>query len=176
MKTESEAEVLVKRGIHLSRKGKHLKSSELFLHALELVPRHPVISFNLALEYLALRKPEKALFCLKVSTVQDPENPDYWCETGVALYELKDYAGAEKAFDKAVSFGGENSRLWNSFGVLRFVSEEYTCAAEFFNRALSLDPGNADAWFNLADTYDVLGDGAGAAEARREYGKLTERG
>ncbi len=176
MKQGSRAEELVNRGIDFSRQGKHLKAAELFLQALELVPRHPVISFNLALEYLKLREPEQALSCLKNSTGGDPDNPDYWCETGVALYELKDYNGAEEAFDKAVSLGGETSRLCNSFGVLRFVTEDYSRAREFFSRAVTLDPGNADAWFNLADTFDVLGNRKGAGEARREYEKLTGKG
>ncbi len=172
MEKEKQAEILVSRGIDFASRGKHAQAAEIFLEALDLVPGHPVLCFNLALEYLALKEPELALSCLKTSTTADPENPDYWCETGVALFELKDYSGAEDAFDRAVSLGGETSRLWNGLGVLRFITEEYSQAEEFFFRAVKLDPKNRDAWFNLADTLDVLGKRTEAREARREYEKL----
>ncbi len=176
MDRQNEAENLVFQGISFARKGKHLKAVEAFLGALEIVPGNAVICFNLALEYLSMDEPELALSYLDRSVKKEPDNPDYWCERGVALYRTLDYAGAEESYERAMSCGGENSRLWNNFGVLRFITERYQEAGEFFDRAVKLDPVNADAWYNLADTLEELGNAKGAEAARREYQKLQGKG
>ena len=175
MDAESRAEALVRQGIEQARRGKHLRAAELFLEALELEAGHPVISYNLALEYLSLGEPVMALGYLNRALKSDPENPDYWCEKGIALYRTGDSSAAEESYDRAISLGGESSRLWNGLGVLRFVTERYGEAEEFFRRAVIQDPANEDGWFNLADTLDELGDKRAARLAREEYEKLSRR-
>lgn len=170
------AEDLVIQGISYARMGKHLKAIDVFLHALEQIPGSAMISYNLALEYLSLNKPEEALAYLNTAVRTDPENPDYWCEHGIALYRLKEYPAAEESYDRAMSCGGESARLWNSLAVLRFVTERYAEAKDFFNRAVQLDPLNQDAWYNLADTLEQLGDFKEAGRARTQYKKLSSRG
>jgi tetratricopeptide (TPR) repeat protein len=173
MDPNKRAEELVFQGVCHARKGKHLKAVESFSEALELIPENPVVCYNLALEYLAVKEPELALSYLETALKSEPENPDYWCEKGIALYESQDYKGAEESYDLAIRFGGESSRLWNCYGVLRFISGQYRDAEEFFNRAVQLEPANRDAWFNLADTLDELGNRKGSQQARREYKRLS---
>ena len=175
MERQKEAENLVFQGVDFARKGKHLKAVEAFLGALEIVPGNGIICFNLALEYLSMDEPELAFSYLDRAVEQDPDNPDYWCERGIAQYRILDYAGAEESYERAMSCGGETSRLWNNFGVLRFITERYQEAEEFFDRAVKLDPLNADAWYNLADTLDELGNPKGAETARREFEKLDRK-
>ena len=176
MDRQKKAEELVSRGIADSGKGRHRKAVDSFRAALDLVPGNPVICFNLALEYLAMNDPEEALICLDTALEAEPKNPDYWCEKGIALYGAGDYPAAEKAYDQALSCGGDSARLWNSLGVLRFISSRYSEAAEFFRRAVELDSSCEDAWFNLADTLDELGDRKGAKAARLKYENLSSRG
>jgi tetratricopeptide (TPR) repeat protein len=175
MDAESRAEALVRQGIDQARSGKHLKAAELFLEALEKEPGHPVVSYNLALEYISLGEPVLALGYLNTALKSDPENPDYWCEKGIAQYRTGDSIAAEESYDRALSLGGESSRLWNGLGVLRFITGRYGEAEEFFSRAVKQDPANEDGWFNLADTLDELGNKHSARQAREEYEKLSRR-
>lgn len=173
---QDKAEDLIILGISYARMGKHLKALDAFQSALELDPGSAMISYNMALEYLSLNKPELALNYLNTAVKTESENPDYWCEHGIALYLVQDFPSAEESYDKAMSCGGESSRLWNSLGVLRFVTERYDEAKVFFNRAVQLDPLDQDAWYNLADTLELLGDIKGSREAKRKYKKLSSRG
>jgi len=173
---QEKAEVLVRRGIELSRAGRRVKAMDCFREALSLVPGDPVISYDLALEYMFREEWEAALDCLECSVEGEPENGDYWVERGIALFHAGDCVRAEESLEQAMACGADTSRLWNSLGVLRFVTRRYDEAETFFTRAVELDPQNPDAWFNLADTLEVLGNRKGARDARRRFEKLEGGG
>lgn len=172
VKDSLSIEELVARGVDYAAEGKRIKAQDCFRKALAMLPEDPVISYNLALELMYDESWGEALELLNHSVNGDPENPDYWCERGVVLYNLERYDEAEEAYDLALTYGGENSRIWNSLGVLRFVQEAHEDAALFFRRALELDARNPDAWFNLADTLEELGQEKEAREAKRVFDSL----
>ena len=159
-------------GVNYSEQGKGLKAKDCFRKALEILPEDPVISYNLALELMKDEEWRKALVLLNQSVCGEPDNPDYWCERGVALFHLEQYEAAEESCDLALTYGDESSHLWNSLGALYFVTERYEDAELFFRRSIELDKRNSDAWFNLADTLEERGNRKGAREARRIYENL----
>lgn len=167
---------LVDRGIALARKGKHLKAVYAFREALALSPRSGIVCYNLALEYLALEQPEKALEYLEAGLEEEPSQADYWCEKGVALFRMGNPVEADQAYRKALALGGESSRLHNNIGVLHFVGGRLAEAEEAFRLAVTLNPRDRDAWFNLGDTLEERGDSRGAREARKEYEALFQGG
>lgn len=169
MKKPDSVEELVALGVAYSEKGKRLKAKECFKKALELLPEDPTICYNLALELMVDENWSEALTLLNQSVNGEPDNPDFWCERGVALFRLDRYDEAEESFDLALTFGEEDARLWNSLGVLRFVTEQFEDAELFFRRSIELEKDNPDAWFNLADTLEERGNLKGAEEARRMF-------
>jgi tetratricopeptide (TPR) repeat protein len=60
-------------------------------------------------------------------------------------------------------------------GVLSFLKKEYDDALIYFLDAVKVKKDFADAWFNLADTYSVIGDDSGEKAARKKFEKLNER-
>lgn len=172
MKKIDSVEELVALGVVYSEQGKRMKAKECFKRALELLPEDPVISYNLALEFMDDENWSDSLILLNQSVNGESDNPDYWCERGIVLFRLDRFDEAEESFDLALTFGDENSRLWNSMGVLRFVTEQYEDAELFFRRSIELEKDNPDAWFNLADTLKERGNQKGSKEARRMFENL----
>lgn len=172
MKKIDSVEELVALGVVYSEQGKRMKAKECFKRALELLPEDPVISYNLALEFMDDENWSDSLILLNQSVNGESDNPDYWCERGIVLFRLDRFDEAEESFDLALTFGDENSRLWNSMGVLRFVTEQYEDAELFFRRSIELEKDNPDAWFNLADTLEERGNQKGSKEARRMFENL----
>jgi Tfp pilus assembly protein PilF len=55
------------------------------------------------------------------------------------------------------------------------VTEKYSDALKCFEKAVLIDREHIDAWYNLADTYDVLGFGDKANNARMEFSALENK-
>ncbi len=62
----------------------------------------------------------------------------------------------------------------NHIGVLYFVTERIEDALTYFEKAVKCDDENIDAWFNLADTYEVLGKEAESEKARKRFLELEQ--
>ncbi len=87
-------------------------------------------------------------------------------ETGLALYQQKDYAGAATHLEKALSLGLEDARLHNFLGICYSQTNRMSKAVREHQRALDLDPKLAEAHLNLAYAYQHLGK---MGMARAEY-------
>ncbi len=173
MKDSRSVEALVAMGVSYAEEGKRVKARDCFRKALAILPENPLISYNLALELIYEESWLEALSLLNQAVNGEPQNPDYWCERGVVLYNLERYKEAEESYDLALTYGAESSRIWNALGVLRFTAKAYEDAQLFFRRAIELDRENPDAWFNLADTLEELGLKKESREARRVLDSLT---
>jgi arylsulfatase A-like enzyme/Tfp pilus assembly protein PilF len=87
-------------------------------------------------------------------------------ETGMGLYQQKDYAGAATHLEKALSLGLEDARLHNFLGICYSQTGQISKAVHEHERAIALDPNLAEAHLNLALDYQHIGK---IGQARAEY-------
>jgi arylsulfatase A-like enzyme/Flp pilus assembly protein TadD len=87
-------------------------------------------------------------------------------DVGMALYQLKDYAGAATHLEKAIALGLEDARLHNFLGICYSQTNRMSKAVTEHQRAIALDPKLAEAHLNLGYAYQHVGK---ISEARAEY-------
>jgi choline-sulfatase len=87
-------------------------------------------------------------------------------ETGMGLFQQKDYAGAATHLEKALSLGLEDARLHNFLGICYSQTNRMSKAVREHQRAIELDPKLAEAHLNLGYAYQHIGK---ISQARAEY-------
>ena len=164
--------------------GKYQKASEIFESVLSSDPDDTAVLFNYGFNFLQWDKPEQAVRIFeKISAAADKNtdnlNSIYASvleDCGTACYDAALYKDAEKYLKKAESCDPDNSILMNHIGVLYFVTERIEDAEIYFEKAVKCDDENIDAWFNLADTYEVLGKETESEKARKRFLELEKQG
>jgi tetratricopeptide (TPR) repeat protein len=88
---------------------------------------------------------------------------------GKALGDMKDYPGAEDAFQKAIALAPsiDKAEHWYYVGVYRQEQRQFKGAAEAYRATVELRPQDAQAHFSLGECLEASGDRKGAAEAFR---------
>jgi Flp pilus assembly protein TadD/4-amino-4-deoxy-L-arabinose transferase-like glycosyltransferase len=119
--------------------------------------------FQMGQIYLMRGEPESALTHLERAGVADPRDPDVLNSLGAAHVQRGDLAGAEAAYQAALSLG-EFGEVWYNLGVLaeRRGPQYRSLAAERYRRALAVNPTSAAARANLEA---LERDGAAGAPA-----------
>jgi tetratricopeptide (TPR) repeat protein len=84
--------------------------------------------------------------------------------------DLKDYAGAEDAFQKAIALAQplDKAEHWFYVGLYRQEQRKFKEAAEAYLATVELRPQDAEAHFSLGECLQASGDRKGAAEAFRQ--------
>jgi Flp pilus assembly protein TadD len=114
----------------------------------------------------AASDPAAALSAYQKSIAIQPNFSPGQRETGMALFQQKDYAGAATHLEKALSLGLEDARLHNFLGICYSQTNRMSQAVREHQRAIELDPKLAEAHLNLAYAYQHIGK---MNEARAEY-------
>ena len=97
--------------------------------------------------------------------------------SGVALYEAKDYAAAEKKFEEAVKHDPELRQAWGALSVVNLAQEKYQEAADAADKAVALGSMEELVLRTRWDAYRNLGNEEKTADARADLeaaGKLAE--
>jgi len=110
--------------------------------------------------------PDTALSSFQRAIAIQPNFSPGQRETGLALFQQKDYAGAAIHLEKALSLGLEDARLHNFLGICYSQTDRMSKAVLEHQRAIALDPKLAEAHLNLALAYQRTGK---ISEARAEY-------
>jgi choline-sulfatase len=92
-------------------------------------------------------------------------------ETGMALFQQKNYVGAAAHLEKAIALGLSDARLHNFLGICYAQTGRMALAAREHRRAIELDPKLAEAHLNLAYAYEHMGK---MSEAKAEYEKACD--
>jgi choline-sulfatase len=87
-------------------------------------------------------------------------------DTGMALFQQKDYVGAAMHLEKAIALGLEEARLHNFLGICYSQTDRNANAVREYQHAIALDPNLAEAHLNLALAYQRLGE---AVPSKTEY-------
>jgi tetratricopeptide (TPR) repeat protein len=96
---------------------------------------------------------------------------DEWNNKGNALYELKRYEDAIKAYDKAIELNPKYTDPWNNKGLVLHKLKRYEDAIKAYDKAIELDPKYADPWYNKGNVLAKLKRYEDAIEA---YDKAIE--
>lgn len=109
---------------------------------------------NLSLEYTNRGQPEIGLNLAQAALQLDPQNADAWNNLGLALFQLKNYAEAEKAFYQAATLLPQHALYWNNLaGALREQDRLPEAEQVLLEQALKLDPNLPAGHLNLGIVY-----------------------
>ncbi len=157
--TDERASGQVLRGIALMGLKRFDEASKAFEKALELAPGSLVAERELALARLNLGDPSVA-----ESLFEERK------ELGELLFVVKmreqAYGEAEEIARELISEKADNPVYHNMLGLALLGREQPRAAIRAFEAAVKADPEYTTARFNLARTYDLLGD---LVQAERQY-------
>lgn len=155
-------------------KGNFALAEGYYDEALALKPSDPKILFNKALMFFQKGESLTGTELLKKAAVSGSEDSGFLTDCGLLCFEYGRCEDAAFFYSLAEKAGGKESKLLNGMGVLNFIEKKYDKAAAFFEQAVLADENCADAWFNLADTYEMLGDKEKERSARKRYLSLEK--
>ncbi|MBW1981860.1 MAG: YcaO-like family protein [Deltaproteobacteria bacterium] len=113
---------------------------------------------GVTLEYHGL--PEEALAQLHKALDLEPHPTDLasiHTHIGVCLKEMKDYAGAIEALEKARDLDPGLKEIYNQLGFCYFKLKEHERSIEQFEKALEIDPGSAIDYANIGSNLREIG-------------------
>lgn len=113
---------------------------------------------------------DAAVTLLKSTVAAYPKSHTAWGFLGKGLGDMKDYAGAEHAFQKAIALAEplDQAEHWFYVAVYRQEQRQFKGAAEAYRTTVELRPLDAEAHFSLGECLEASGDRKGAAEAFRQ--------
>jgi len=94
-------------------------------------------------------------------------------ESGKEARKAREYARAEKFFQRAADINPQSGAVWEELGTNSYLAGEYPASAAHFRMALTLEPGRAALHYFLALALEKGGD---RADAAREYRRALELG
>lgn len=100
-------------------------------------------------------------------SAREPKDYSGWVSRGDQLLSKRDYAGAQQAFQTAVSLRGTGSEANSGLGAALVAQGQTREAVAYLTRAAN--NGFAEASVTLGDAYRKLGDKDGAIEAYETY-------
>ncbi len=101
-------------------------------------------------------KKEAAVQALEQRVQADPDDAEQWLQLGHARLDAGDLKGAEKAFEKAESRGGDevDAKAYNGLGLVYTERpRQLQTAIHFFQKALRKAPRYVEAHYNKARAY-----------------------
>lgn len=116
----------------------------------------------------------KAAECFQEAIDEEKNLADSYRGLGIALWEQKDYEGANEAFEKAISEGTEvTATIYSLLGNCAMELEKYDSAAEYYELALSRedisDELKKETHYNMIAAYEYVGNVEKAKETLEEY-------
>ncbi|HCM15746.1 MAG: tetratricopeptide repeat protein [Candidatus Cloacimonadales bacterium] len=132
--------------------GNTQEAMEIFELAHELNPERyePMIRLK-DIYQKELKDDAKAEEILLSLIEQDPDNLDYFLETGAFYFNMKNYSEAVKFFEKARVKAPANTDNLMNLSYAYYEMENYTKALESIQAALDLKPGDEDIIQNAKD-------------------------
>ena len=93
---------------------------------------------------------------------KNPNDSTAYNNRAVARYELGDYKGAVKDYDKAISIDPDFAVAYYNRGKAKYAIGDHKGAIKDYDKAISIDPNYADAYTNRGLVKYAIGDYKGA--------------
>jgi tetratricopeptide (TPR) repeat protein len=120
--------------------------------ALDLAPDRAQTHRDLGWVFTKLSRYEEAVASLQHAGALDPEDPTVHFALAAALYLVKDLAGSEARFRRALALAPAYAAAWHELGTVLRSSGRFEEALTCFNQALDLDPKRPEIYRSLAAT------------------------
>ena len=133
------------------------------------------VLYNKAMVLIKMGDVDRGTEVLKTASDLVPDDARFLTDCGLLCYNNQCFCEAGFYYSMAERTGQLSGALLNNIGVLNFTNGEYEKACEYFERAVVADSGSLDAWYNLADTYEVLGEKEKCEFARQRYFNLEKK-
>lgn len=133
------------------------------------------VLYNKAMVLIKKGDVDRGTEVLKTASDLVPEDAHFLTDCGLLCYNNQCFCEAGFYYSMAERTGQLSGALLNNIGVLNFTNGEYEKACEYFERAVVADSGSLDVWYNLADTYEVLGEKEKCEFARQRYFNLEKK-
>ncbi|HIW35624.1 MAG TPA: tetratricopeptide repeat protein [Candidatus Treponema faecavium] len=173
---DEKPEELNTQAITLAAHGEYPEAIACLKKAIILDKTNYLLWYNLGITYRDAGDTEHAQFALKQAYELNSEDEQV-IETLANLYITAGETEQAMLYCMAgLEVNNLNAHMWNSTGVLLFSQGEYQDASEAFEQAVTLDPHYYDALYNLRDTYEQLGNAAGAQECQNKMNSLATEG
>jgi tetratricopeptide (TPR) repeat protein len=135
----------------------------------------PFLTFNKMVDFTT-KKIYKDIFLICFSLLIlsscSKDSPEFYFKNGNAKYQLKDYAGAIKDFDKAVELDPKFMQAYHTRAICFGELKKYDKALADFDKAIELDPDFKNAYLNRA--YYVKINSEDFEGAIQDYNKFIE--
>ena len=99
---------------------------------------------------------------------KSPDNPQAHYQKGVALFQLKNFAEAERSLKKAIELKPDYADAYNDLGITLEYLERSIEAVQAYQKAIEIGT-NRDAYFNLAILEEKRGDYKQSIEHYENY-------
>jgi len=169
-------ETLNTQAIELAQKGDYTEAIACFKRALSLERYNHLLWFNLGITYRDAGDLPAARHALEKAYAINSEDDDIIETLALVCYNMGNTEEAMHYCADGLELNPTNAHLWNTIGVIYFNRSEYDMACEAFEHAITISPYYYDALFNLRDTYEELGNKAGAEMCRMQMRQITPDG
>jgi len=144
-----EVGVLSSLGALYKKTGDDVKAKSIRAEARQLFPENQGILIDEINEMLAGEKQEEAIGLLEEAIANEPEKAEYHFVMGTAKDKMKDYEGAQTAYEKAIELNPE------------YFDAYFNLGAIFYNKAADITKQMQELSLDANDVYDRLNKESG---------------
>ncbi|MFI3257637.1 MAG: tetratricopeptide repeat protein [Spirochaetales bacterium] len=164
------------RAIELASQGCFSEAIACFVRALKIEKANSLLWYNLGITYRDLGDFDAAKNSFLVAYEINTDDEDLLETLALTCYARNEIEEAFTYCIEGLELNPHNAHVWNTIGVLYFSQSDYVSACEAFEKAVTLFPYYYDALYNLSDTYDEMGNLAGAIDCRERLLTLKNMG
>lgn len=164
---KESSEKLNNQAINLASSGNFDEAVACLKRAITVEQDNYLLWFNLGITYRDMGNFQAAKSAMKKAFEIMPEDMELVCELALLCFAMDQKEEAISFCSAGLSYNSDNAKLWNTLGIISFNMENYKTAEYAFEEAISINPFFYDAIYNLHDTYEQLGNTAGAEECKR---------
>jgi tetratricopeptide (TPR) repeat protein len=162
----------IQLGALRASQSKFADAEKAYRQALDLSPESADALAGLMRVYLAEKNPDKAVQIAREQIVKSPNNSGFYDLLGTALFEgKKDFAGAEAAFQKAISLDANNNDAVLKLGEVYVAQGGNDKAIAFYEQATKQHPRDLGTLILLGELYESKKDWT---NARATYQKVLD--
>ena len=149
-------DVLLEKGISLSKLERHEEALSTFDKAIRITPNLFEAWHNKGITLNELKRYEEALKAFDIGTQINPKDSHCWNNKGHTLYILQRYPSAMSAYEQALRLDVNNAEAWNNKGLVLSMLAGYGDAIEAYNMAINVNRNLPEAWYNKACALSAL--------------------
>ena len=151
------AEAALARGVQLQQQGDLEGARKSYEQALELAPGRIDVMSNLAMVYMNLGQPRKAIPGLEKARVSAPQHPAIPFFLGLAYFQAGRVSEAESVLMAVVASQPENTKAIHLYGLCLLKLNKLDDGLAALEKVIAADASNRSAAYTLGSAYIKVG-------------------